>query len=49
MTASLPHLGFLALLVACGVGRADDKPVELAVGDKAPAITARTDADATWE
>ena len=43
----------LALLAACGTGVADDKkedkPVELKVGDKAPAFEARTDADTTWE
>ena len=49
MTKSLLRVSLLALLVACGVARADDKKVELAVGDNAPAITARTDADATWE
>jgi peroxiredoxin Q/BCP len=58
MTASLLRISLLALLVASGVGRADDKPVVLTAGDKpvvltagdkAPAITARTDADATWE
>jgi thioredoxin-dependent peroxiredoxin len=38
---------FLGLLLASG-SRADDKPVELKVGDKAPAFEARTDADATW-
>ena len=49
MIASRVRNSLLALLVAFGVARADDKKVELAVGDKAPAITARTDADATWE
>ena len=49
MTASPVRVSLLALLVACDVARADDKKFELAVGDNAPAITARTDADATWE
>ncbi len=49
MTASTLRVSLFALLVAGPAGRADDKPVELAVGDKAPAFTARTDADATWE
>jgi thioredoxin-dependent peroxiredoxin len=36
-------------LLGCGLLAADDaKPVELNVGDKAPAFEARTDADATW-
>jgi hypothetical protein len=39
---------FLGLLLASG-SRADDKKVELNVGDKAPAFEARTDADATWD
>ena len=38
---------FLGLLLASGA-RADDKKVELKVGDKAPAFEARTDDDATW-
>jgi peroxiredoxin Q/BCP len=38
---------FLGLLLASR-SRADDKKVELNVGDKAPAFEARTDADATW-
>jgi thioredoxin-dependent peroxiredoxin len=37
----------LGLLAAGGSG-ADDKKVELKVGDKAPAFEARTDADVTW-
>ena len=47
MTASLFRFSLLTFLFVCGVARADDKKVELAVGDKAPAFTARTDADAT--
>jgi peroxiredoxin Q/BCP len=39
---------FIGLLPASG-SRADDKKVELDVGDKAPAFEARTDADATWD
>jgi peroxiredoxin Q/BCP len=36
----------LALLAAAG--RADDKPVDLKVGDPAPAFDLRSDADKTW-
>jgi peroxiredoxin Q/BCP len=43
-----PFSLFLGLLLASGA-RADDKKVELKVGDKAPAFEARTDADATWD
>jgi peroxiredoxin Q/BCP len=39
---------FIGLLIASGA-RADDKKIELNVGDKAPAFEARTDADATWD
>lgn len=42
-------LGIAPGLLAAGDINADDKPVELAVGDKAPAFAARTYADATWE
>jgi peroxiredoxin Q/BCP len=38
---------FIGLLIARGSG-ADDKEVELNVGDKAPTFEARTDADVTW-
>ena len=43
-----PFSLFLGLLLASGAS-ADDKKVELNVGDKAPAFEARTDADATWD
>jgi peroxiredoxin Q/BCP len=42
-----PFSLFIGLLIASGT-RADDKKVELNVGDKAPTFEARTDADATW-
>jgi peroxiredoxin Q/BCP len=54
MFTSLLRLGLFGLalcLLAVGAS-ADDKPavkpVELNVGDKAPTVEARTDADATW-
>ncbi len=40
--------GFVLGLLLAGGSRADDKKVELNVGDTAPAFQARTDADATW-
>src|SRR5215207_4043050 len=42
-------VAILGLLAAGGGGAADDaKPVELKVGDKAPAFEARSDAGTTW-
>ncbi len=38
----------LGLLQASG-SRADDKKIDLQVGDRAPAFEARTEADATWD
>lgn len=40
-------LGLVAALA--GAGAAEDKKVELKVGDAAPGFEARTDADTTWE
>ena len=53
MFAFTLRVGLFSLLVgllAAGGTRADEeKPVDLQVGDKAPAFEARTDADTTWE
>jgi peroxiredoxin Q/BCP len=38
----------LGVVLLAAAGRAEDKPVELNVGDKAPAFELRTDADTTW-
>lgn len=36
-------------LIVVSLSRADNKKVDLKVGDKAPAFEARSDADATWD
>ena len=48
MTAFLFRVSLLALFVACGVSRADDKKVELAVGDLAPTFQVKDDKDKSW-
>jgi peroxiredoxin Q/BCP len=42
-------LGCVLGLLAAGAAGADDKAVDLKVGDKAPAFETRSDDDATWE
>lgn len=41
-------LGCVLVLLAATGGAADDKPIDLKVGDAAPAFEARTDQDKTW-
>jgi peroxiredoxin Q/BCP len=52
MFASLFRMAILSLflgLLLASQSRANDKKIELNVGDKAPAFEARTDAHATWD
>ena len=52
MFASRLRLSLFGLVAACGLTRADDKPVpkpvELKVGDVAPTFQLRDDADKVW-
>lgn len=41
-------LGCVLVLLAATGGATDDKPIDLKVGDAAPAFEARTDQDKTW-
>ncbi len=45
---NLIRASVLACVLATVGGAADDKPIELKVGDAAPAFEARTDQDKTW-
>ncbi|MGH7173213.1 MAG: peroxiredoxin [Gemmataceae bacterium] len=51
MFASIFRMATFSLIIGlllASVSWADDRKIELKVGDKAPALEARTDADATW-